>query len=70
MKQIFVYLIRGYQRLISHVGNQMSIPPSCSAYAIESIEKNGVVSGGFQTLRRLSKCHPFHDGGFDPVEKM
>jgi putative membrane protein insertion efficiency factor len=41
--------------------------PSCSCYAIESIEKYGVGRGSLLALRRLAKCHPFHPGGYDPV---
>ena len=41
--------------------------PSCSCYAIESFKKYGVGRGGYLTLRRLAKCHPFHPGGYDPV---
>ena len=41
--------------------------PTCSAYAKEAISKHGVLKGGYLTVRRLSKCHPFHPGGYDPV---
>lgn len=41
--------------------------PSCSCYAIESVEKYGVLRGLGLALRRLAKCHPFHPGGYDPV---
>jgi hypothetical protein len=41
--------------------------PSCSCYAIESFKKHGLGRGTLLTLRRLSKCHPFHPGGYDPV---
>ncbi|MCC7460129.1 MAG: membrane protein insertion efficiency factor YidD [Proteobacteria bacterium] len=71
MKKILVYLIKGYQLLISPMlGTRCRFHPSCSAYAVESIEKNGALLGVLQTSKRLSKCHPFHAGGFDPVEKI
>ena len=41
--------------------------PSCSHYAEEAIKRHGLVKGSVLTLKRLSKCHPFHSGGEDPV---
>lgn len=41
--------------------------PTCSHYAIEAISKYGVVKGGWLALRRVSRCHPWHPGGYDPV---
>lgn len=41
--------------------------PSCSAYALEALEKHGSVKGAWLAMRRISKCHPFHPGGLDPV---
>ncbi|MDH3214758.1 MAG: membrane protein insertion efficiency factor YidD [Candidatus Krumholzibacteria bacterium] len=42
--------------------------PSCSDYAARSIDKHGVVRGSLRAIRRLSRCHPWHPGGHDPVD--
>jgi putative membrane protein insertion efficiency factor len=68
MRSILTALIRGYQLAISPLlPASCRFHPSCSAYGIEAIEKYGALKGGWLTLRRLARCHPFHAGGFDPV---
>ena len=42
--------------------------PTCSQYAMESLEKYGIIKGGVKALLRILKCHPFHPGGYDPVK--
>ena len=71
IRQLCLAPIKGYQLLISPLlGNQCRFYPTCSCYAIESVERYGVVRGGYFTLRRLIKCHPFHAGGYDPVPPL
>lgn len=49
------------------VGHGCRFQPTCSAYALEALEKRGAVIGTWLTLRRLARCHPFGGSGYDPV---
>ena len=69
-KNFFIYLIKLYQFTISPLlGTNCRFVPSCSNYAIQSIEDKGVVKGIYFSLRRVLKCHPFGGSGYDPVNK-
>ncbi len=69
MKKILIHLIRLYQRYISPLKKpSCRFYPTCSQYALEAIEKKGALCGSWLALRRILKCHPFHEGGYDPVE--
>jgi len=68
MNRLLVLLLRAYQLLLSPMlGQRCRFYPSCSHYAIEAIQTHGAARGGWLTLRRLGKCHPWHAGGVDPV---
>ena len=61
-------MLRAYRFLLSPwIGNQCRFFPSCSCYAEEAITKHGALRGSLLTVRRLSRCHPWHPGGVDLV---
>jgi len=67
-KKFAIFFIRIYQKAISPLKPpSCRFYPTCSQYGLEAIERFGVLKGGMLTLRRISKCHPFHPGGYDPV---
>ena len=64
-----VALIRGYRRFISPMlPPSCRFTPSCSLYTLQAIDKYGLLRGGFMGARRVLRCHPFSEGGFDPVQ--
>ena len=68
MQKLIVQALHFYKRWISPaLPSACRFYPTCSEYMRESIEKYGVVRGIALGLKRLSRCHPFHAGGFDPV---
>jgi uncharacterized protein len=61
-------LLTGYRLLVSPLlGPRCRFYPSCSAYALEAVQVHGALRGSWLAVRRLSRCHPFHAGGLDPV---
>jgi hypothetical protein len=68
IRLMLVPVIRFYQYAISPLlGPHCRFTPSCSQYAIEALQCHGLLKGSLLTLRRLSTCHPWHQGGHDPV---
>ena len=68
MRKILVFLIRGYQYVISpYLAPSCRYTPTCSNYAIESFQRFGVLRGLYLSVRRVFSCHPWHHGGYDPV---
>ena len=69
MKKLFLKLIRFYQRKISPYRSACCrFTPTCSAYALEAIEKYGALKGGFLAFKRILRCNPFYKGDpYDPV---
>lgn len=69
MKYVMIYLIKFYRRFISPLlGSNCRFYPTCSVYSMQAIEKYGAIKGGYLSIKRISKCHPFHPGGYDPLD--
>jgi putative membrane protein insertion efficiency factor len=67
-RHVFMWIIRGYQLAISPMlGPRCRFYPSCSCYAHTAIERYGILRGGWLGLKRVLRCHPFREGGYDPV---
>lgn len=63
-----IALVKIYRYAISPMlGRSCRFDPSCSAYAIEALERHGVFKGAWLAARRIGRCHPWHPGGYDPV---
>ncbi|MEE9613713.1 MAG: membrane protein insertion efficiency factor YidD [Thermodesulfobacteriota bacterium] len=68
IKSLIVRLIRIYKRLVSpFLPPSCRFHPSCSDYAAGAVETHGTLRGSLLAGKRLSRCHPFNDGGYDPV---
>ena len=63
-----IWMIKAYQVMLSpYFGQQCRFYPTCSHYAIETINKHGAMFGTYYSVRRLLRCHPWHAGGHDPI---
>ncbi len=68
MKTSAMWIIKFYQNYISRfTPPSCRFYPTCSQYAFEAIEKYGFLKGGWMGAKRISRCHPFNPGGYDPV---
>ena len=68
LKKFFLSIIRFYQVAISPLKPPTCrFYPTCSHYGLEAVQRFGALKGGWLTIKRILKCHPFHPGGFDPV---
>ena len=66
--RVLVLPIRLYQLLISPLlGPRCRFYPSCSAFAVEALQRHGAIRGSWLAVRRLGRCHPWNPGGPDPV---
>ena len=68
MKHVLILLLRGYRYAISPLYGQVCrYHPTCSAYALEAVTEHGSLRGSWLAARRVGRCHPWADGGYDPV---
>lgn len=68
LKKAFLAIIHFYQIVISPLKPPTCrFYPTCSHYGLEAIQRFGALKGGWLTIKRIAKCHPFHPGGLDPV---
>ena len=69
MRKILAYAIKAYQVAISpFLTPSCRFLPSCSQYSLEAVEKYGAFGGSWLSVKRISKCHPLHPGGLDPLK--
>ena len=68
IERFLIAVLRGYKLAISpFLAPSCRFYPTCADYAAEAVERHGALRGSAMAARRLCKCHPWHDGGFDPV---
>jgi uncharacterized protein len=69
MRQFVVLVVRAYQMVLAPLlpPNTCRFSPTCSQYAIDAVQKYGVLEGCWKAVKRIGRCHPFHPGGYDPA---
>lgn len=67
IKQIVLFLIKIYQKISALTPPRCRFYPTCSEYTRQAIMKFGLLKGGILGVKRICKCHPFNEGGYDPV---
>lgn len=68
LRNVLIVLVKFYRKFISPLKQPSCIyTPTCSSYALEALERYGFFKGGYLSLKRILRCHPFSKGGFDPV---
>ncbi|NLX70297.1 MAG: membrane protein insertion efficiency factor YidD [Clostridiales bacterium] len=69
MSVLIIWIIKVYQTVISPaLPKSCRFYPTCSQYTVQALEKYGVLKGLSMGIKRISRCHPFHPGGYDPLE--
>ncbi|MFP6776579.1 MAG: membrane protein insertion efficiency factor YidD [PS1 clade bacterium] len=70
MRYLLILPIKFYQLFVSPImGTNCRFSPTCSQYSLDAIKEYGFFKGLKLSIKRIGKCHPWHDGGFDPVPK-
>lgn len=67
LKKIFIKMINLYQFFSKMTPPVCRFYPTCSEYMKQAVNKYGLIKGGYLGIKRILKCHPFHEGGYDPV---
>ena len=68
MKRVLMGLVKAYRLLLSpSLGSSCCFEPTCSLYALQALERFGAAEGSYWTLARIGRCHPWCEGGLDPV---
>ncbi len=69
IRSALILLVKGYRLLVSPMlgGSNCRFTPSCSTYSLEALQKHGAAAGAYLTIARVVRCHPWCDGGHDPV---
>lgn len=69
MSKLILWFIEVYQKVISPwTPKTCRFHPTCSEYSYQAVKKYGAFKGGFKSIKRISKCHPFNSGGYDPLK--
>ncbi|SDZ99398.1 MULTISPECIES: membrane protein insertion efficiency factor YidD [Acidovorax] len=71
MRALLIGVVKGYRLFLSPwLGSACRFEPTCSAYSLQALERHGAAAGSYLTVRRLVRCHPWCDGGHDPVPQQ
>ncbi|MEG1735944.1 MAG: membrane protein insertion efficiency factor YidD [Comamonas sp.] len=71
MQRLLMAVVRGYRLMLSPwLGSACRFEPTCSAYSLQALEQHGAAVGSYLTVCRLARCHPWCDGGHDPVPQQ
>lgn len=68
VQKLLIGVVKAYRLLLSPwLGSACRFEPTCSVYALQALEQHGAAKGSYLTLKRLGRCHPWCEGGLDPV---